>query len=73
MSAELIVECLRRYRTHRAAKTTGAFRVIAVHELASATVAGNVDHLLKDPVRSALMGEVRDVGWRYSRNTGRRA
>jgi len=62
MSAAVIIECIQEYDRHRAPRT-GGLRVVSPAGRSVPTAAEQVASLLDNPVRAALRGKVRDIGW----------
>lgn len=77
---DVIVACLRAYKAHRerprpvrenADPNAGIFVLQAGDLTKALSPEGAVESLLKDPVRSALRGKVREVGFRAFLRGGR--
>ena len=69
---DLIVGCLERYREHDAAPSlSGSLPITSPAEIVWPIPVGDqLASLLADPIRSALRGRVRDIGWRIFTRDG---
>jgi hypothetical protein len=62
MSAKVIAECLQRYSNHMGGQEASRAHAGWEREL-DRSVKGTIDEMLRDPVRYALRGCIRDAGW----------